>query len=99
MLGSQASNASAVAQNAEIDAQLQMLHLPLEPFDPREIDEQIARERSDHAEYIYNFRVHVCPAYMEGNCPNDAYSCFQTHARLPRRRSVEGCGMMHVRCI
>lgn len=73
-------------QQPSVDDQLVALGLPSHPFDARELDAQIARERDDHAAYIYNFRVQVCQAYLEGTCPYDAYSCFQTHARLPRRR-------------
>ncbi len=74
-------------QQQLVDQQLQVLGLPQLPFDKREIDAQIAREREDHAAYIYEFRTRVCEAYLNGNCPNDSYTCFQTHARLPRRRS------------
>ena len=68
------------------DEKLAALGLPSQPFDARELDAQIAREREDHAAYIYNFRVQVCQGWLDGNCPYDAYTCFQTHARLPRRR-------------
>jgi hypothetical protein len=82
-----AHSASAVSQSQQqFDEQLHALGLPLLPFDKREIDAQIARERPDHASYIYGFRVHVCEEFLQGRCPNDAYTCFQTHARLPRRR-------------
>ena len=77
---------SPVERQQAFEEQLQLLGLPSQPFDAREMDAQICRERPEHAEYIYNFRVTVCQAWLEGACPNDAYTCMQTHARLPRRR-------------
>jgi hypothetical protein len=86
-LSAMAYTASAqLAQQQQFDDQLRVLGLPSLPFDKREIDAQVAREREDHAAYIYEFRTRVCEAYLNGNCPSDAYTCFQTHARLPRRR-------------
>jgi hypothetical protein len=73
-------------QQQLIDEKLASLGLPSQPFDARELDAQIARERDDHAAYIYNFRVQVCQGFLDGTCPYDSYTCFQTHARLPRRR-------------
>lgn len=63
------------------DEKLAALGLPTQPFDARELDAQIARERDDHAAYIYNFRVQVCQGWLDGNCPYDAYTC------LPERDS------------
>jgi hypothetical protein len=62
------------------------LDLPPQPLDPKEMDKEITKEKFDHAMYIYGFRVATCQLFLEGSCPNDAYTCFHAHSRIPRRR-------------
>ena len=60
--------------------------IPQLPFDVPS-DRDFLHEQPSHALYMFAFRTSVCPLYRAGSCPNDAYSCFYAHAKLPRRRS------------
>ena len=60
--------------------------IPQQPFDVPS-DRDFLHEQARHAMYMCAFRTSVCPLYRTGNCPNDAYTCFYAHSKLPRRRS------------
>ena len=61
--------------------------VPQQPLDVPS-DRDFLHEQPTHSFYMFAFRTSVCPLYRSGNnCPNDAYTCFYAHSKLPRRRS------------
>src|SRR5690606_5798467 len=66
-----------------------MLSAPAVPTLHQDPTQREPEEKEQHRRYMYGFRVRVCKAYLESRCPNDAYTCFDTHARVPSRRKPQ----------